>query len=80
MNMASLIEEKANPNIPTLTRGDTVRVSTRVIEGDKEQISTALQHINQVKGARIPEVHQMKCEVCDRPGCSLAGRKIAMSG
>ena len=39
MNIESLVEtqEKANPNIPTLTPGDTVRVSSKVVEGDKER-------------------------------------------
>ena len=38
MNIAQLIEAKANPNIPTLAPGDTVKVSIKVIEGDKERI------------------------------------------
>ncbi len=37
MNIASLIDVKPNPNIPTLTPGDTVRVSIKVVEGDKER-------------------------------------------
>lgn len=37
MNMASLIEVKQNPNIPVLTPGDTVRVSMKIVEGDKER-------------------------------------------
>ena len=37
MNMASLLEVKPNPNIPAFASGDTVRVSTRVVEGDKER-------------------------------------------
>src|SRR3989304_9056089 len=37
MNIESLIEVKANPNIPTLTPGGTVRVSSKVVEGDKER-------------------------------------------
>ncbi len=37
MNMASLVEVKQNPNIPDITSGDTVRVSTKVVEGDKER-------------------------------------------
>ncbi len=37
MNIESLLEVKANPNIPTLTPGDTVRVSSKVVEGDKER-------------------------------------------
>ncbi len=37
MNMASLIEVKPNPNIPALTPGDTVKVRSKVVEGDKER-------------------------------------------
>ncbi len=37
MNIASLVEVKPNPNIPALTSGDTVRVSTKIVEGDKER-------------------------------------------
>ena len=37
MNMASLVEIKPNPNLPPLTSGDTVKVSTKVVEGDKER-------------------------------------------
>lgn len=36
MNIAPLV--KSNPKIPTLAPGDTVKVSIRVIEGDKERI------------------------------------------
>ena len=38
MNIASLVEIKSNPNIPTLAPGDTVKVSSKVVEGDKERI------------------------------------------
>ena len=38
MNMDTLVEPKSNPNIPPLAAGDTVKVSTRVVEGDKERI------------------------------------------
>jgi len=37
MNIASLVEVKANPNIPTLAPGDTVKVSAKVIEGERER-------------------------------------------
>ena len=37
MDIASLAEVKANPSIPALSPGDTVKVSTKVIEGDKER-------------------------------------------
>ena len=38
MNIESLTEVKPNPDIPTLSPGDTVKVSIKVIEGDKERI------------------------------------------
>ena len=38
MNGASLIEVKPNPNIPDLSPGDTVKVSTKIVEGEKERI------------------------------------------
>ncbi len=37
MNVASLIEVKPNPNIPALVAGDTVKVSAKVVEGDRER-------------------------------------------
>ncbi len=38
MNLASLIEVKKNPNIPELSPGDLVKVSIRILEGEKERI------------------------------------------
>ena len=38
MNITSLIDVKSNPNIPELAPGDTVKVSNKVIEGEKERI------------------------------------------
>jgi len=38
MNITSLIDVKPNPNIPELSPGDTVKVSTRVVEAEKERI------------------------------------------
>jgi len=38
MDASTLVDVKSNPNIPTLAPGDTVKVSTRVVEGDKERI------------------------------------------
>ena len=37
MNIPSLVDVKPNPNIPTLAPGDTVKVSIKVVEGDKER-------------------------------------------
>ena len=38
MRIESLIEVKPNPNIPALAPGDTVKVSARIVEGEKERI------------------------------------------
>ena len=38
MGIASLIGIKPNPNIPALAPGDTVKVSVKVVEGDRERI------------------------------------------
>jgi large subunit ribosomal protein L19 len=38
MNAASLIEVKQNPDIPTLSPGDTVKVSSKIVEGERERI------------------------------------------
>ena len=38
MDMSSLTEIKVNPNIPSLLPGDTVKVSIKVVEGEKERI------------------------------------------
>ena len=38
MDISSLIEAKPNPNIPQISPGDTVKVSVRIREGDKERL------------------------------------------
>ena len=38
MNIGSLIEVKPNPDIPDFAPGDRVRVSAKVVEGDRERI------------------------------------------
>jgi large subunit ribosomal protein L19 len=38
MNITDVLEIKANPNIPPLTPGDTVRVRQKVVEGEKTRI------------------------------------------
>ena len=37
MNITSLVEVKVNPNIPVLAPGDTVKVSAKVVEGERER-------------------------------------------
>jgi large subunit ribosomal protein L19 len=38
MDISSLVDIKKNEKIPDIAPGDTVRVSTRIVEGDKERI------------------------------------------
>lgn len=38
MNIESIVEIITNPNIPEIVSGDTVRVHSRIVEGDKERI------------------------------------------
>lgn len=38
MNVAQPVEVKPNPNIPELAPGDTVKVSAKIVEGEKERI------------------------------------------
>ena len=38
MTFDALIENKPNPNIPDLAPGDTVKVSAKVVEGDRARI------------------------------------------
>jgi len=38
MDIRELIEPKINPNIPQISPGDTVKVSLKILEGDKERI------------------------------------------
>src|SRR4030042_174533 len=38
MDISSLVDIKKNTKIPDIAPGDTVRVSTKIVEGDKERI------------------------------------------
>ncbi len=38
MNISSLVDIKPNPNIPELAPGDTVKVSAKIVEGERERI------------------------------------------
>ncbi len=37
MSISPLVEVKSNPNIPPLAPGDTVKVSTKLVEGERER-------------------------------------------
>ena len=38
MDMTSLIEVKLNPSIPAFVPSDTIKVSAKIVEGEKERI------------------------------------------
>ncbi len=38
MNIAQLLPVKENPNIPDMSPGDTVKVSSKIVEGGKERL------------------------------------------
>lgn len=38
MDLSSYLEIASNPNIPAFNTGDTIRVSSKVVEGDRERI------------------------------------------
>jgi large subunit ribosomal protein L19 len=38
MSMAQLLPVKENPNIPEISPGDTVKVSSKIVEGGKERL------------------------------------------
>ena len=52
MNMAPSTNVKPNPNIPALTPGDTVKVSTKVVEGDKERTQVFQGVVIRVRNGR----------------------------
>ena len=38
MNLETLVPREANPNVAEFQQGDTVRVSHRIVEGDRERV------------------------------------------
>ena len=50
MNVASPIKVEPNPNIPTLTPGDTVKVGTKIVEGEKERTQLFQGVVIKVRG------------------------------
>ncbi len=38
MNISSLVDVKPNPNIPEMAPGDTVKVSAKIVEGERQRI------------------------------------------
>ena len=38
MNISSLVDVKPNPSIPEMAPGDTVKVSAKIVEGERQRI------------------------------------------
>lgn len=51
MDMKSVEEVKANPNIPPFNPGDTVKVSCRIVEGERERLQTFQGVVLRIKGS-----------------------------
>ena len=54
MNITDILEVKANPNIPALAPGDTVRVRQKVVEGEKTRIQVFQGVVIQNSSCRQP--------------------------
>jgi len=50
MDTVSVIEVKPNPNIPALAPGDTVKVSAKVVEGERERTQQFQGVVIKVRG------------------------------
>lgn len=48
---------------------------TLVIKGEAEQVNPAISYIEEVKGAKLPEVRLRHCAECHERRCSLVGGK-----
>ena len=53
MNVSSVVDVKPNPNIPILAPGDTVKVSARIVEGERERIQVFQGVVIRVRGGGI---------------------------
>ena len=53
MSIASLVEVNPNPNIPALAPGDTVKVSTKIVEGERERTQIFQGVVIRVRGGGV---------------------------
>jgi large subunit ribosomal protein L19 len=51
--MASVHAHSVNPNIPELQPGDTVRVHTLIVEGEKERVQVFQGVVIRIRGADV---------------------------
>lgn len=50
MNLMSLVEIRVNPKIPELHPGDTVKVSIKIVEGEKERLQQFQGTVIRIRG------------------------------
>lgn len=60
MDAKSVVQVKANPNIPELHPGDTVKVSVRVVEGDRERIQVFQGVVIGLRGGGISATFKVR--------------------
>ena len=53
MNVSSLADVKPNPNIPALAPGDTVKVSAKIVEGERERIQVFQGVVIRLRGGGV---------------------------
>ena len=53
MSIASLVEVNPNPNIPALAPGDTVKVSAKIVEGERERTQIFQGVVIRVRGGGV---------------------------
>ena len=53
MSITSLVEVNPNPNIPALAPGDTVKVSTKIVEGERERTQIFQGVVIRVRGGGV---------------------------
>jgi len=53
MSVASIVEVKPNPNIPAIAPGDTVKVSNKIVEGERERIQVFQGVVIRVRGGGV---------------------------
>src|SRR3972149_1790483 len=84
VDVASLFPVEANPNIPELEPGDTVKVSSKVVEGSRERIQVFEGVVIRINRGKIDQnftvrriAHGVGVERTSLPDVRLVARLIA---
>ena len=71
MNLETLVPREANPNVAEFQQGDTVRVSHRIVEGDRERVQHFEGDLPAVSG-QVDLAHSARTEL----GLNLVGTEM----